>query len=115
MVGSGERDVPLRMYVDSFRQKVERNGGQVFTSQVGDRMRSDPLVSVALRSDGSVDDVTIVRSSGNADTDNAVRRIIRLNARYSAFPPNIADRYDVIEVRRVWRFAETLRLLEELR
>ena len=115
VVGSGERDVPLRMYVDSFRQKVERNGGQGFTSQVGDRMRSDPLVSVALRSDGSVDDVTIVRSSGDADTDNAVRRIIRLNARYSAFPPNIADRYDVIEVRRVWRFAETLRLLEELR
>ena len=115
VVGSGERDVPLRMYVDSFRQKIERNGGQGFTSQVGDRAGTDPLVSVALRSDGSVDDVTIVRSSGNADTDNAVRRIIRLNARYSAFPPNIADRYDVIEVRRIWRFAETLRLLEELR
>ena len=115
VVGSGERDVPLRMYVDSFRQKVERNGGQGFTSHAGDRAGTDPLVSVALRSDGSVDDVTIVRSSGNADTDNAVRRIIRLNARYSAFPPNIADRYDVIEVRRIWRFAEALRLLEELR
>jgi TolA protein len=115
VVGSNERDVPLRMYVDSFRQKVERNGGQGYTSQDGDRMRADPLVSVALRSDGSVEDVTIVRSSGSADTDNAVRRIIRLNARYSAFPPNIAAKYDVIEVRRIWRFAETLRLLEELR
>ncbi len=78
-------------------------------------MRVDPLVSVALRSDGSVEDVTIVRSSGNVDTDNAVRRIIRLNARYSAFPPNIAEKYDVIEVRRIWSFAETLKLLEELR
>jgi TonB family protein len=115
VVGSAERDVPLRMYVESFRQKVERNGGQGFTSQDGDRVRIDPLVSVALRSDGSVEDVTIVRSSGSADTDNAVRRIIRLNARYSAFPPNIADRYDVIEVRRIWSFAETLKLLEELR
>ena len=115
VAGGAERDVPLRMYVESFRQKVERNGGQGFTSQDGDRVRIDPLVSVALRSDGSVEDVTIVRSSGNADTDNAVRRIIRLNARYSAFPPNIADRYDVIEVRRIWSFAETLKLLEELR
>ena len=115
VVGSGERDVPLRMYVDSFRQKVERNGGQGLTSQDGDRVRIDPLVSVALRSDGSVEDVTIVRSSGNADTDNAVRRIIRLNARYSVFPPNIAAKYDVIEVRRIWSFAETLKLLEELR
>ena len=78
-------------------------------------MRIDPVVSVAIRSDGSVEDVTIVRSSGQAETDNLVRRIVRLNARYSAFPPNIASRYDVIEIRRVWSFAETLRLLEELR
>jgi TonB family protein len=103
------------MYVDSFSQKVERNGGLGHTSQDGDRVRIDPLVSVALRSDGSVEDVTIVRSSGHPETDNAVRRIIRLNERYSAFPPNIADKYDVIEVRRIWRFAETLRLMEELR
>jgi TolA protein len=115
VVGSAERDVPLRMYVDSFRQKIERNGGLAFSSTAGERVRIDPLVSVALRSDGSVEDVTIVRSSGHAETDNAVRRIVRVNARYSAFPPNIAARYDVIEIRRIWSFAETLKLLEELR
>jgi TonB family protein len=110
VVGSAERDVPLRMYVDSFRQKIERNGGLAFSPAAG-----EPLVSVALRSDGSVEDVTIVRSSGHTETDNAVRRIVRLNARYSAFPPNIAARYDVIEIRRIWSFAEALKLLEELR
>jgi TonB family protein len=115
VVGSAEHDVPLRMYVDSFRQKIERNGGQAFSPIVADRVRIDPLVSVAIRSDGSVEEVTIVRSSGHADTDNAVRRIVRLNARYSAFPPNIASKYDVIEIRRIWSFAESLRLLEELR
>jgi TonB family protein len=115
VVGSAERDVPLRMYVDSFRQKIERNGGLAFSPMSGGQVRIDPLVSVAIRSDGSVDDVTIVRSSGQAETDNAVRRIIRINARYSAFPPNVAEKYDVIEIRRIWSFAETLRLLEELR
>jgi TonB family protein len=79
-----------------------------------DRVRIDPLVSVAIRSDGSVEEVTIVRSSGHTETDNAVRRIVRLNARYSSFPPNVASRYDVIEIRRVWSFAETLKLMEEL-
>ncbi len=113
--GGAEQDVPVRMYVDSFRQKVERNGGLAFAPRAADAVRIEPLVSVALRSDGSVEDVTIVRSSGHAETDNAVRRIIRLNARYSAFPPNIANRYDVIEIRRIWSFAESLRLLEELR
>ncbi|WP_426177522.1 TonB C-terminal domain-containing protein [Massilia sp. TWR1-2-2] len=113
--GAAEQDVPVRMYVDSFRQKVERNGGLAFAPRAADAVRIEPLVSVALRSDGSVEEVTIVRSSGHAETDNAVRRIIRLNARYSAFPPNIANRYDVIEIRRIWSFAESLRLLEELR
>jgi TolA protein len=113
--GGAEQDVPVRMYVDSFRQKVERNGGLAFAPRAADAVRIEPLVSVALRSDGSVEEVTIVRSSGHAETDNAVRRIIGLNARYSAFPPNIANRYDVIEIRRIWSFAESLRLLEELR
>ncbi len=110
-----ERDVPLRLYVDSVRQKLERNavlGGARFAAR---EVRIDPLVSVSLRSDGSIDDVTIVRSSGRADMDDAVRRFVRLNARYSAFPPNVAARFDVIEIRRVWAFADGLKLMEEIR
>ncbi|WP_426195120.1 energy transducer TonB [Massilia sp. DWR3-1-1] len=114
-VGTGERDVVLRMYVDSIRMKIERNGGIAFAPQDADRVRIEPLVSMSVRSDGSVDEVTILRSSGRPQVDEAVRRIIRVNARYSAFPPNIAARYDVIDIRRVWSFTDTLRLLEEVR
>jgi len=112
---STERDIPLRMYADSFRQKIERNGGLNYSQLSHERVRVDPLVSVAIRSDGTVEDVTIVRSSGRSDTDEAVRRIVRVNARYSAFPPNIAARYDVIEIRRIWTFDVSLKLIEELR
>jgi len=115
LADGGERDVPLRMYVDSVRQKLERTailGGARFSAR---EVRIDPLVSLILRSDGSVDDVTIVRSSGRADMDDAVRRFVQLNARYAAFPPNVAARFDIIEIRRVWRFADGLRLLEEIR
>jgi outer membrane biosynthesis protein TonB len=59
--------------------------------------------------------VLIVRSSGHTDLDAAVRRIVRVNARYAVFPPNVAARYDAIEIRRIWTFAEGLRLLEEVR
>jgi hypothetical protein len=44
-----------------------------------------------------------------------VRRIVRLNARYAAFPPNVAARFDVMEIRRIWLFSETPKLLEEIR
>jgi TonB family protein len=110
-----QHDVPLRMYVDSIRQKIERNA-IVSTSQLaGDAVRIFPVVSILVRSDGSIEDVTIVRSSGHADIDEVVRRIVRLNARYAAFPPNVAAHYDVVELRRVWSFAGALRLLEEVR
>ncbi len=111
----GERDVPLRLYIDSVRQKLERNAVLGDARFAVREVRIDPLVSLSLRSDGSVDDVTIVRSSGRPDMDEAVRRFVRLNARYSAFPPNVAARFDVIEIRRIWTFAEGLKLVEELR
>lgn len=112
---SVDRDVPLRMYVESWRQKIERNGGMNFPRLIGERARIDPFVSVAVRSDGSIEDVTIIRSSGRQDTDDAVRRIVRINALYSKFPPNIAARYDVIEIRRIWSFDQVLKLIEEMR
>lgn len=115
VANSAERDVPLRMYVESWRQKIERNGSMNFPTLIGERARIDPLVSVAVRSDGSIEDVTIVRSSGRQDTDDAVRRIVRINALYSSFPPNIASRYDVIEIRRIWTFDQVLKLVEEVR
>ena len=101
--------------MDSFRQKIERNAAQIRMQLAGGPGRADPLVSVALRSDGSVDEVMIVRSSGRPDTDEAVRRIVRLNGPYAAFPAQVAARFDVIEIRRIWRFSETLKLLEEVR
>ena len=115
LADGSERDVPLRLYVDSVRQKLERNAVLGGASLARGEMRADPLVSVVLRSDGSIDDVTILRSSGRLDMDEAVRRFARLNARYSAFPPNVAARFDVIEIRRIWRFAEGLKLMEEMR
>ena len=114
VVSFNERDLPLKMYVESWRQKIERNGALNYPRSWVDEVRIDPLVSVAVRSDGSVEDVMIVTSSGRADMDEAVRRIVLVNARYSPFPPQIAQKYDVIEIRRVWRFDEALKLMEEL-
>ena len=115
VVGASERDLPLKMYVESWRQKIERNGAINYPRSWADMVRIDPLVSVAVRKDGTVEDVTILVSSGRPEMDEAVRRIVRVNARYSPFPQNIAERYDVIEIRRVWRFGDVLKLMEEVR
>jgi TonB family protein len=113
--GSVAQDVGLMLYVESWRLKIERNGNLNYRRSSADNARGDPIVTVAIRSDGSVEDVIIQRSSGRPELDEAVRRIVRINARYSAFPPELARRFDVIEIRRIWNFDDRLRILEEVR
>jgi hypothetical protein len=115
LADAARRDVPLRMYLDSVRQKIERNATISEAQLPSQAVHTDPVVSIAIRSDGSIDDVTILRSSGRPDVDEIVRRVVRLNARYAAFPANVAANYDVIELRRIWTFAGVLRLVEEVR
>ncbi len=112
--GDIDKDVGMKMYIDSWRQKIERNGSLNYAQSSRERARGDMVVNIAIRSDGSVENITIVRSSGRRELDDAVRRIVKLNARYSAFPPNLARQYDVVEIRRIWAFEDSLRIVEEV-
>ena len=71
---------------------------------------NNPLVTVAIRSDGSVESVTFVLSSGVAAIDDAIRRIVHSQTPYQAFPPGLAREFDVIEIRRAWYFDMAIRL-----
>ena len=71
---------------------------------------TDPIVTVAIRSDGSVESVTFVLSSGVAAIDEAIRRIVDSQKPYPVFPPALAREWDVIEIRRTWYFDMAIRL-----
>jgi hypothetical protein len=49
-------------------------------------------------------------SSGVADLDEAIRRIVQSQVPYQTFPPALAREYDVIEIRRTWHFDVAVRL-----
>ena len=66
-------------------------------------------MTVAIRSDGSVESVTFVRASGVAAIDDAVRRIVQNQAGYQTFPPGLVREFDVIENRRTWHFDIAIR------
>ena len=70
----------------------------------------NPVVTVAIRSDGSVESVTFVVSSGVAALDEAIRRVVHSQTPYQAFPPGLAREFDVIEIRRTWHFDMAIRL-----
>jgi len=70
----------------------------------------NPVVTVALRKDGSVENVIINRSSGQPAVDNAVRSIVLSLSPYPPFPADLAQDYDVVEIRREWTFDKAVRL-----
>ena len=74
------------------------------------RSHTPPIVTVAIRCDGSVESVTFVRSSGVAEIDAAIRRVVQSQAPYQTFQPGLARDYDVIEIRRTWSFDMAIRL-----
>ena len=67
-------------------------------------------MTVALRSDGSVESVTFVLSSGVPEIDDAVRRIVQSQTPYLPFPPGLLRDFDVVEIRRSWHFDSAVRL-----
>jgi TonB family protein len=104
----------LKTYIENWRAQVEEAANSDYAGQGGNGgmpSRSHPIVTVSIRNDGSIEGMRINRSSGQAEVDDTVRRIVQRRERYDAFPPQLARRYDVIEVRRLWAFDERLKLL----
>ncbi|MFA9273864.1 MAG: energy transducer TonB [Candidatus Aquirickettsiella gammari] len=113
-LGAYDKEIPLRMYVDSLKHKLERNGNLIYERRTLSDVEHNVQINMVVRSDGSIEDVTIMRSSGSRAIDEKARNIIMANSPYSAFPPALALKYDVIEVQRVWSFGDKLRILENL-
>ncbi|MBR7800095.1 TonB C-terminal domain-containing protein [Undibacterium fentianense] len=113
-LGAYDKEVPLRMYVDSLKQKLERNGNLIYEKRSLSNVEHNVLVNMVVRSDGSIEEVVILRSSGSRAIDEKARNIIMANSPFGAFPPALALKYDVIEIQRVWSFGDRLHILENL-
>ena len=68
------------------------------------------ILSVSIRSDGSIDKIIIDRPSGHLILDEAARRIVQMAAPYAAFPPDIRRDFEIIEITRTLTFTNSNQL-----
>jgi hypothetical protein len=108
--GRTDANAELVIYAEAMARKIQFNTPVETVREIAKRPHTNPMVTVAIRSDGSVESVTFVTSSGVMEVDEAIRRIIHSHAIYTAFPPALAREYDVVEVRRTWHFDTAVRL-----
>lgn len=110
LFGRSDPNTDLILYAEAWARKIQMNMTIDQVREAARQPHTQPVVTVAIRSDGTVESVTIVRSSGVAAIDEAVERIVRSQANYPAFSPALARQYDVVEIRRTWHFDMAVRL-----
>ncbi|MCX7898329.1 MAG: TonB family protein [Rhodocyclaceae bacterium] len=104
----GARTVEYRFaqYVEDWRQKVERIGNLNYPEAARGKLYGSLILTVAIRSDGSVERVELNRSSGHKVLDEAALRIVQLSQPFAPFPESIRREVDILEITRTWTFTQ---------
>lgn len=105
LVTPNTRESAVAIYLDSWKRKVERIGTLHFPAQVRGRgLSGSPVLEVAIRSNGVLEDILIRRGSGHAELDQAALSILKLSTPFDPFPQDLATRHDVLRFAYEWQF-----------
>jgi protein TonB len=93
------------LYLDNWRKKVEAVGNLNYPSEASTLgIYGNLRLLVSLRSDGTVSQVRILSSSGYPVLDQSAIRIVHLAAPFDAFPEDLRQEADILDIIRTWQF-----------
>ena len=92
-------------YLHRWTSKVEFVGNNNFPQKaINDQIVGKLRLATQVRSDGTIQNVEILQSSGHNVLDQAALQIVHLAAPYPPFPMQLRKEVDVLEIIRTWRF-----------
>ena len=104
-LGARAQEYRFALYEEQIRQKVEKFGNLNYPEAMRDKNAfGKVLFSLDIKADGSIEKVTIKRSSGNKIFDDAAINILKLASPYPEFPPDIRKDFDIIGINRTMIF-----------
>ncbi len=113
-IGARTQEYRFAQYVEDWRIKVERIGNLNYPQAARQKRVFGSLqLTVAIRADGSVENVEVSRSSGKSLLDAAAIRIVKLAAPFPPLPPDIRRDTDILSITRTWTFTESDKLESE--
>lgn len=93
------------LYLDNWRRKIEHVGNLNYPEEARrNKMYGSLRLLVAIKPDGSVQNIEILETSGYPVLDDAAIRIVRLAAPFQPFPIEIRKNTDLLEIIRTWKF-----------
>lgn len=103
-VSASTREHAYAAYMRAWVDRAVRVGNLNYPDEARRRrLAGEVVISVAVRRDGSVEDIQIVRTSGIRLLDDAAIRIARLAEPYPPLPAT-DDNVDVLHITRTWQF-----------
>jgi protein TonB len=95
-------------YMESWRRKIERVGNLNYPrGQMG-----DVVVHIAVRQDGSIERMRILRHADSSLINESALKIATLAAPFPPFPEEIRQKTDILDIIRTWRFLEETKQIE---
>lgn len=93
------------LYLDAWRRKIEKIGNLNYPEKAKRKGIFGSLsLKVSINKDGTVNDISIRRSSGHKILDDSAIRIVRLAAPFAPLTKDIMVDTDILEIIRVWHF-----------
>jgi protein TonB len=113
-VGARTTESRFALYVENWRQRVQRVGNLNYPAEAKARgIRGSLQLTVAIKADGEIESVEVNRSSGHKILDQAAIRTVRLAAPFERFPPDIRVDTDILHITRTWTFTRTDQIVAE--
>ena len=106
-IGARAKEYKYALYVDTWRQKVERVGNLNYPEAAKNlKLYGNLQLTVSIKSDGTLESVELTRSSGHKVLDDAAKQIVELAAPYARFPDDIRNEVDILSITRTWTFTK---------
>ena len=103
-ISASTREYEYAAYLRAWVAKVERVGNLNYPDEARRRGLGGRLVmTVAVRRDGSIEEIVLNRASGLGVLDQAAMRIVRLSEPYPPLPAT-RENIDVLHITRTWQF-----------
>lgn len=102
-ISANTKEYIYASYMRGWSDRVQRIGNLNYPDAARQqKLYGDLLLTVGLNRDGSIQSITVIRSSGHPLLDAAAERIVRLAAPFPPLPPDV--KVDELYITRTWQF-----------
>jgi len=103
VIAANTRESTIATYLEGWKRKIERVGTMNYPTQL-ENVARNPVLEVAISSDGTLKEVVILQSSGQRKLDQSAVNILKIASPFDPFPDYLKRDYDVLRFSYEWYF-----------